>query len=170
MSNIIINAGCTIDITDYIETEQAEATSRCLEAHEADLAEWVGKGTIAGLPCRAYYMTTKSDSRYADETGDWGGIDWMARLQRVEIITDDGCEVARIYNPIYSTEDAVTYGIADTDNGIFEPCATIGEAEDRLAYWVADGIAKEEAYQAESGLTDEEIKDKVRAFYSIEIK
>jgi hypothetical protein len=170
MSNIIVNAGCTIDITDYIETEQAEATSRCLEAHEVDLAEWVGKGTIAGLPCRAYYMTTKGDSRYAADTDDWGGIDWMVRLQRVEIMTDDGCEVARIYNPDYSTEDAVVYGIADTDNGIFETCGALDEAEARLDFWVADGIAKEKANQDDSGLTDSEIEEKVRGFYSIETK
>jgi hypothetical protein len=108
MGNIIANTGCTIDITDYIETTQAEPTSRCLDAHEEGLAEWEGKGTIAGLPCRAYYMTTEGDSRYAEETDDWSGIDWTVRLQRVEIITDDGVEVARIYNPEYSTEDVET--------------------------------------------------------------
>lgn len=170
MSNIIINTGCTIDVTDYIETDQAEPTSRCLEAHEADLAEWIGKGTIAGLPCRAIYMTTKGDSRYAEETDDWGGISWEARLQRIEIVTDDGVEVARIWNPNYSTEDAVTYGIADTENGIFETRSTLAQAEDRLAYWIADGIKKEKEYQAESGLTDAEIEEKVRDFYSIEIR
>lgn len=105
MGNIVGNDGCTIDITDYVETQQADATSRCLEAHEKGLAEWEGRGTIAGLPCRAYYMTTEGDSRYAEEAGDWGGIDWAVRLQRVEIITDDGVEVARIYNPEYSAED-----------------------------------------------------------------
>lgn len=171
MGNIIANSGCTVDITDYNETQQDEATSRCLEAHEEGLVEWEGRGTIAGLPCKAYYMTTEGDSKYAEETEDWGGIDWLVRLHRVEIITDDGVEVARIYNPKYSAEDVTNYWIADTNNGCFDgPYSSIVEAEDRLAFWIADGIEKEKEVQDEAGLTDVEIEERVRNFYSIETK
>ncbi|NTW51489.1 MAG: hypothetical protein HGB22_02700 [Chlorobiaceae bacterium] len=59
------------------------------------------------------------------------------------------------------------YWIADADSGCFDGPLTETEAKESLSYWIADGITREKAMQDETGLTDEEIKNKVENFYSI---
>lgn len=106
MKNIRLNPGLNLIMADYDETEQAEMTSRLLPDHMAGLTEWHGYGTIAGLAARATYYTTEGDSRQVEDNGgDWGALDWDARLESIDIMTDDGAVVATIDNTDHSTED-----------------------------------------------------------------
>ena len=101
------NEHLQLDVTDYNETEQAEMTNRCLEGHQDGLVEWYGYGEVAGLRARATYLTTEGDEKIVEDNGgDWGGIDWDARLAYVDILTDDGVVVVTIDNPDHDTSDA----------------------------------------------------------------
>lgn len=64
----------------------------------------------------------------------------------------------------------ITYHIADQNNGRFESYDTKPEAEAAYERWVEHGIAAEKENQDETGYTDSEIENRVRAFYSIEEK
>lgn len=104
--NPVINSSLVLTLDDYEETTQAEMTSRLLQDHEYNLVEWYGYGTIAGLRCRATYITGPEDDHIVEcNGGDWGGIDWFGRLAQIDIITDDYVPVVTLFNPDYDHPD-----------------------------------------------------------------
>ena len=106
---IKVNEHLKLSVTDYNETTQAEMTSRYLEAHQEGLVEWYGYGDIAGLRARATYFTTEGDNQIVgDNGGDWGGVDWDARLSHIDILTDDGVVVVTVDNPDHDTSEVGT--------------------------------------------------------------
>ena len=93
-----INKHCTLTADDYIETEQAEPTSRLMPDHMSRLTEWIGYGTVAGLRARrTYYTVTAEDQETLEaNNGDAGCLDWDNPANITEIITDDGVAVVEL--------------------------------------------------------------------------
>jgi hypothetical protein len=73
-------------IESYTETDQAEMTNRVRPDHD-DTTEWCGYGTCNGLPAKAWYYTTAEDQTAVEANGgDWGTVDWWARMDRIDIL------------------------------------------------------------------------------------
>ena len=58
------------------------------------------------------------------------------------------------------------YYVSDRINGAYEGPLTKSEAEERLNFWINDRFEREKA-MAENGLSNDDIAEKVRGFYSI---
>lgn len=87
----------TIDRHDlYIETDQAEASSRVLEGSQDcgwDM-EYVGYGNVLGIPVRAIYLLNNPNNGidYDDEDfkEDWiDQVDWDYALKRLVVDVDN---------------------------------------------------------------------------------
>ena len=95
-----------LTMADYDETDQAEETSRALPPHMEGLTEWYGYGTMAGLRARGVYFTDQADADNVDDNGgDWGAVNWAARLSHVDIVTDDGVVLVTVHNRDHTLAD-----------------------------------------------------------------
>jgi hypothetical protein len=79
-----------------------EMTSRLIPGDENfDYPEWSETGTLSttGKKVVLYYRTTPEDKKMVEENGgDWGDVDWVARMDRVEECDESGCPFMVLYN------------------------------------------------------------------------
>ena len=71
----------------------AELTDRLIDDDpNFDDPEWAEYGTIDNVPIVVFYRTDENDQKEVDDNGgDWGAVDWVARITSIEIdIT--GCD------------------------------------------------------------------------------
>lgn len=76
------------EIYQQVKSEgQAELTGRLIpDDPDFDYPEWEEAGTLDGVPVAVFYRTTPEDEEMVEENGgDWGGIDWIDRIDRIEV-------------------------------------------------------------------------------------
>ena len=76
----------------YIETDQAEPTNRVLaSSYDNDFdEEWIGYGTIDGVPVRATYLIDYDQQGTDDDQYDWAAALGCGRLKvRVDDLTEE---------------------------------------------------------------------------------
>ena len=66
----------------YVESQQAEFTSRCMEPHEAGWAELVGYGNYNKMPVKAFYFIR-------DNNEEFDMVDWDDALKELYLDTDE---------------------------------------------------------------------------------
>ncbi len=75
----------------YIETSQAEPTSRVLDgsADHGYAAEYVGHGQVDGVPVKAIYLL-KDEDMYNDDVphDDEGQYDWDTALEQGRLVVE----------------------------------------------------------------------------------
>jgi len=76
----------------YDETESAQPTSRLLDgsSDHGYAAEYIGYGTIDGVPVKAVYLLDDEDMQDADgeELEEEGNFDWDSALSQGRIVVD----------------------------------------------------------------------------------
>ena len=91
----------------YNETESAQATSRLLEGSDDHgyAAEYVGYGTIDGVPVKAVYLLDDEDMQGGDgeEYEDAGNFDWDSALAQGRLIVDVDDLTDEQYDTLQST-------------------------------------------------------------------
>lgn len=87
-----------LDREQYVETSQALPSGRVLEGSrdQGYDQEYVGYGTIQGIPVIAIYLLSTED--YDDDNEDTGGWDWDNALRNGRIVID----VDELPNDVYA--------------------------------------------------------------------